>query len=211
MIRVAAWEEKLNNRTISIDDLLPCHYFDYMWGTSTGGLIAIMLGRLRMSVPQALQVYRDVGQVIFGRQQRRMLGGFNLIATRFNHAHVKETVKKITREHCKMHEPGDCVADDTLLWQEMHEIGVENGWDLCQAVCVTARASGKNSQALPLRTYEYVHDPSLPSRDPNFGVQDLDLLIWEAARATSAAPFYCKCIPRGRSCEHPDVSFSEIN
>lgn len=27
---------------------LPCQYFDLMGGTSTGGLIAIMLGRLRM-------------------------------------------------------------------------------------------------------------------------------------------------------------------
>jgi patatin-like phospholipase/acyl hydrolase len=30
---------------------LPCEYFDLICGTSTGGLIAIMLGRLRMVCP----------------------------------------------------------------------------------------------------------------------------------------------------------------
>src|SRR5947199_7725882 len=33
---------------------LPCHYFDYIAGTSSGGLCAIMLGRLRMSVSAVL-------------------------------------------------------------------------------------------------------------------------------------------------------------
>jgi patatin-like phospholipase/acyl hydrolase len=31
---------------------LPCDYFDLIGGTSTGGLIAIMLGRLRMVCPK---------------------------------------------------------------------------------------------------------------------------------------------------------------
>lgn len=34
---------------------LPCEYFDLICGTSTGGLIAIMLGRLRM-VREALKI-----------------------------------------------------------------------------------------------------------------------------------------------------------
>ncbi|KAF2682081.1 FabD/lysophospholipase-like protein [Lentithecium fluviatile CBS 122367] len=35
----------------------PCDYFDMIGGTSTGGLIAIMLGRLRMTVDECIDAY----------------------------------------------------------------------------------------------------------------------------------------------------------
>lgn len=41
-------------------ELLPCHYFDYICGTSTGGLLAIMLGRLRLSVETCLKWMGDL-------------------------------------------------------------------------------------------------------------------------------------------------------
>ncbi|KAH6887726.1 acyl transferase/acyl hydrolase/lysophospholipase [Thelonectria olida] len=50
-----------------VDDFLPCHYFDYMAGTSTGGLNSIMLGRLRMTVDQALDGFMDFCQEVFGQ------------------------------------------------------------------------------------------------------------------------------------------------
>ncbi|KAI4143922.1 MAG: hypothetical protein LQ340_006839 [Diploschistes diacapsis] len=52
------------------NDYLPCHYFDYIGGTSTGGLIAVMLSRLRMSVDQCIGVYKDLGKQVFGRRAR---------------------------------------------------------------------------------------------------------------------------------------------
>ena len=53
-------------------ELLPCHYFDFMFGTSTGGLIATMLGRLRMTVDEALGMYRTVGNDLFGTRRSRL-------------------------------------------------------------------------------------------------------------------------------------------
>jgi patatin-like phospholipase/acyl hydrolase len=38
----------------------PCEVFDLIAGTSTGGLIAIMLGRLRMDVSSCIRAYRHV-------------------------------------------------------------------------------------------------------------------------------------------------------
>ncbi|KAJ4311622.1 hypothetical protein N0V94_007850 [Neodidymelliopsis sp. IMI 364377] len=41
---------------------LPVHYFDLICGSSTGGLIAIMLGRLRMTVADCLDEYEIMSQ-----------------------------------------------------------------------------------------------------------------------------------------------------
>lgn len=56
-------------KAISEEELMPCHYFDFMYGTSTGGLIATLLGRLRMTVSEGLELYRKVGNDLFGRKR----------------------------------------------------------------------------------------------------------------------------------------------
>jgi hypothetical protein len=52
-------------------DFLPCHYFNYIGGTSTGGLIALMLGRWQMSVSDVLTKYETLAGQVFGK--RRLL------------------------------------------------------------------------------------------------------------------------------------------
>jgi patatin-like phospholipase/acyl hydrolase len=47
---------------------LPCEVFDMICGTSTGGLIAVMLGRLKMSIDECLQTYEELGEDIFGKR-----------------------------------------------------------------------------------------------------------------------------------------------
>ncbi|KAJ7860847.1 hypothetical protein B0H14DRAFT_558180 [Mycena olivaceomarginata] len=43
----------------------PCNYFDLIGGTSTGGLIALMLGRLRMSVKDSMEAYGQLAKEVF--------------------------------------------------------------------------------------------------------------------------------------------------
>ncbi|THU84988.1 FabD/lysophospholipase-like protein [Dendrothele bispora CBS 962.96] len=47
----------------------PCEYFHLMGGTSTGGLIAIMLGRLEMSTEEALAQYKATADRIFSKKK----------------------------------------------------------------------------------------------------------------------------------------------
>ncbi len=46
----------------------PCHYFDYIGGVGTGGIIAMMLGRCRMSVGEAMERYREMCATVVERQ-----------------------------------------------------------------------------------------------------------------------------------------------
>lgn len=43
----------------------PYQMFDVICGTSTGGLIAILLGILKMDIDKVLDLYRDIGAKVF--------------------------------------------------------------------------------------------------------------------------------------------------
>ncbi|KAG5716586.1 Calcium-independent phospholipase A2-gamma [Termitomyces sp. T112] len=47
----------------------PCEYFDIIGGTNTGGLIAILLGRLCMSVDEAINVYNEFAGKVFSERK----------------------------------------------------------------------------------------------------------------------------------------------
>ena len=51
------------------EELRPCDVFDLIVGTSTGGLIAVMLGRLRMTIDECLRLYTEIGKNVFGKRQ----------------------------------------------------------------------------------------------------------------------------------------------
>ncbi|KAF2158158.1 FabD/lysophospholipase-like protein [Myriangium duriaei CBS 260.36] len=53
----------------------PCDVFDLIGGTSTGGLIAIMLGRLEMDVDECITAYRLLAESVFGVAARRSSTG----------------------------------------------------------------------------------------------------------------------------------------
>lgn len=92
---------------------LPCHYFDYIGGTSTGGsvlyfpnprmshliadiysasLTALMLGRLRLEVKECLEHYQDMSQHIFGSWRLSLKG---LLKPRYSSKPMEKEIQDI--------------------------------------------------------------------------------------------------------------------
>ena len=65
--------ERISTTTMNFaieSNYLPCHYFDWIAGTSTGGLIATMLGRLWMSVDHTMREFKALTSEVYGLRYR---------------------------------------------------------------------------------------------------------------------------------------------
>lgn len=74
----------------------PCDYFDMICGTSTGGLIAIMLGRLEMNVDDCIREYQQLSSRVFTKVRHRLDWKGNLQG-RFDHLELEEGIKDLVR------------------------------------------------------------------------------------------------------------------
>ena len=53
------------------NELHPHDVFQLVAGTSTGGLIALMLGKMGMTVSQCIKQYKELSKIIFGKKHVR--------------------------------------------------------------------------------------------------------------------------------------------
>jgi patatin-like phospholipase/acyl hydrolase len=72
----------------------PCDYFDMIGGTSTGGLIAVMLGRLRMTVDECIDAYTSLSDRVFEKKGHRVKVNGKLQG-RFDAAELERAIKQI--------------------------------------------------------------------------------------------------------------------
>ena len=81
-----------------LDHYLPCHYFDYMAGTSTGGLISIMLGRLSMSVDECLEAFEILSDRVFGNPRWFHFQNLGFGRSKYNPKILEEVIKEIIKQ-----------------------------------------------------------------------------------------------------------------
>lgn len=148
----------------------PCDYFDMIGGTSTGGLIAVMLGRLRMNIDECIDAYLSLSDRIFRKNRHRVTARGN-IQGRFDSEELARAVKEVVT--------GKGLQEDALLKDGSDEA--------CKVfVCATSK---QTSEIVCLRSY----------KSPR-GTSDLlnSVKIWEACRATSAASSFFDTVAVGR-------------
>jgi patatin-like phospholipase/acyl hydrolase len=81
----------------------PCDYFDLIGGTSTGGLIAIMLGRLKMDIEACIEAYLQMSKDVFQPRKRKfdLLGRVNdalKVRGRFSSEALKWGIQRIVAQ-----------------------------------------------------------------------------------------------------------------
>ncbi|KAI9763834.1 MAG: hypothetical protein M1840_009088 [Geoglossum simile] len=75
----------------------PCEIFDMIGGTSTGGLLAIMLGRLKMDVGPCITAYTQMSDKIF-RKKHHWINAWNgQTQARFDTAELEQAIKLIIK------------------------------------------------------------------------------------------------------------------
>ncbi|THZ71239.1 phospholipase, patatin family protein [Aureobasidium pullulans] len=146
----------------------PCDYFDVIGGTSTGGLIAIMLGRLDMSVDECIKAYTELSATVFHKKHRIPFGIKGNLKERYDSKVLEQAIKQIVRNRN---------LDENTLLKDPQGTKV--------FVCCT---SGETQQTSLLRSWHTSRgDPDLYRT----------VRIWEAARATSAASSFFDAISIG--------------
>ncbi|PBK94679.1 FabD/lysophospholipase-like protein [Armillaria gallica] len=145
----------------------PCEYFDLIGGTNTGGLIALMLGRLRMSVEEAINYWGKFSVKVFGDTK-----GFGIRDGKYRASNFEDILRSIVKDHTEPHNP---------------EAGMtEKGAAACKTFVCAMNADNMNA-SIPVLFRTYYNPTEVP----------IECKIWEAGRATCAMPILFKRIEIG--------------
>lgn len=92
----------------------PCDHFDLIAGTGTGGLIAIMLGRLRLDIETCKEVYIRMTKRVF--ETDKTFAGIPYRSTLFKASKLEEAIRDCVREHTIFEDEGnDTLASATPM------------------------------------------------------------------------------------------------
>ena len=156
------------------DVWLPCHYFDYIGGTGHGGLIAIMLGRLKMNVHDSILAFEALLKEVFYHKRWFHRRSFLFWPrAKFDHQILEQAIQDLVSHHA----PG-ILKSSNFTFNE----------NQCRTIVLAfERDEGfRKRQGDPyyFRTYNNRLRP-----DQNLGLAH-HIPVWQVARATTASPTF---------------------
>ena len=120
----------------------PADHFDLIAGTGTGGLIAIMLGRLRLDIDTCKDVYVRMTRRVF--ETDKTFAGIPYKSTLFKASKLEEAIRDCVREHTvSEYEGNDVLANATPMSAATPKSPLSGGIDSPQR---TMSQSSKYSQ-----------------------------------------------------------------
>ncbi|KKF94991.1 Vegetative incompatibility protein HET-E-1 [Ceratocystis platani] len=176
----------------------PCDRFDFIGGTGTGGIIAIMLGRLKMSIARSIEEYKSLASEIFVPEPTP---SSTIPTIAFSATRLEAAIKRMIRNNC---------ADSKCLQRknERHATGT----DTCPHEDMLFAQQDCTKTAVLAMTKDNIE--TLPTLFKTYHVPGCfeGCKVWEVARATSAAITLFDPIKLGRDgIEFIDASYGYNN
>lgn len=179
------------------EEPIPADYFDLTGGTSTGGIIALLFGRLRMTVTESLEAYKSISENVFAHKKPTFSEGM------FKASKLEDEMQRVLAAKLGDGHKHDAIMDAADKRPECKAYVYSPSSDsarshTCRFVCAASAGDmGARGGPTPFRSYEVRENKSFNCK------------IWEAARATSAAPTFFKRIDIGYPGE--EVSFLDAS
>ena len=154
----------------------PCDYFDFIVGSGTGGLIAIMLGRLRMSLHECfVEFFRLTVQIL--RQSQQLLDK-RFFSKRQQHTDLLH------------HRIQQLFEEQGAKLQEAHpsQMTLKSANNVCNIVVVAHDAT--KEQHTIFRSYDHTETSKNSRVGPRSPGPASDTPLWLVARATTSRPNY---------------------